>query len=133
MPVKIKRIRRKRKVRSWRPFATFSRPTNLSLAIGAVLVLVALGLIFFGSAKRVYIQWREERSLRLASRLLHQQKFDEASRVAQQVLQLNPDSLPAFDILAEAAEKQNPSESLPSFYTFAETAEKQNRDAAIAW
>ena len=68
-----------------------------------------------------------------ATTLLQEQKFNEATRVAQEVLQIDPDSLAAFYILAEAAEKQSDTESLPAFYTLAETAEKQNRDAAIAW
>jgi Tfp pilus assembly protein PilF len=133
MPKRIKRVRRKRKERSWQRFEKLSRPTNLTLLIGAVVFLFVLGLIFFGSGKKLYNDWRENRALALATRLLHEQKFSEASRVAQQVLQVNPDSLPAFYILADAAEKQNQSESLPAFYTLAEAAEKQNRDAAIAW
>lgn len=133
MPAKIKRIRRKRKERSRRHFAQLARPLHLALISGGIVILIAIGLIFFGSARRIYYEWREERLLRQAGALLREQKFDEASRVAQQALQLDPNSLPAFYILAEAAEKQNQSDPLPAFYTLAETAEKQNRDAAIAW
>ena len=133
MLAKVKRVRRKRKERSRRHFAQLTRPLHLALISGGVVILVVLCLIFFGSARRIYNEWREERLLRQAGALLREQKFDEASRVAQQALQLDRNSLPAFYILAEAAEKQNQSDSLPAFYTLAETAEKQNRDAAIAW
>src|ERR1700736_3938079 len=133
MPAKVKRVRRKRTERSRRHFAQLTRPLHLALISGGVVILVVLCLIFFGSARKLYNDWRANRALALATRLLHEQKFDEASRVAQQALQLDSNSLPAFYILAEAAEKQNQSDSLPAFYTLAETAEKQNRDAAIAW
>ena len=133
MPVKIKRVRRKRKERSGRHFAQLTRPLHLAVISGGIVILVVFCLIFFGSARRIYNEWREERLLRQAGALLREQKFNEASRVAQQALQLDPNSLPAFYILAEAAEKENQSDSLPAFYTLAETAEKQNRDAAIAW
>jgi predicted Zn-dependent protease len=133
MPAKIKRIRRKRKETSGRHFALLTRPLHLVLISGGIIVLLALGLIFFGSARRIYYEWREERLLKQAGVLLREKKFDDASRVAQQALQLDPNSLPAFYILAEAAEKQNQTDSLPAFYTLAETAEKQNRDQAIAW
>lgn len=133
MPEKIKRVRRKRQVKPFPGFERLLRPTNLAIIIGAVVLLVALGLIFFTYGRRVYDEWREGRLLKLATTMLHEQKFNEATHAAQEVLQIDPDSLPAFYILAEAAEKQSDTESLPAFYTLAETAEKQNRDAAIAW
>lgn len=133
MAEKIKRVRRKRKVKPFHGFEKLLRPTNLAILIGSVVVVLALGLIFFTYGRRFYDEWREGRLLKMATTLLQEQKFNEASRVAQQVLQIDPNSLPAFYILAEAAEKQSDADSLPTFYTLAETAEKQNRDAAIAW
>jgi hypothetical protein len=105
----------------------------LAIIIGSIVFLTALGLIFFTYGSKVYNDWREGRLLKLATTLLHEQKFNEATKIAGEVIALDPDSLPAFYILAEAAEKQSDSDSLPTFYTLAETAEKQNRDAAIAW
>jgi predicted Zn-dependent protease len=133
MPEKIKRVRRKRQVKPFHGFEKLLRPTNLAIIIGAIVLLIALGLIFFTYGRRVYDEWREGRLLKQATTMLHDQKFNDATRAAEEVLQIDPDSLPAFYILAEAAEKQSDSESLPAFYTLAETAEKQNRDAAIAW
>ena len=133
MPEKIKRVRRKRKVKPFHGFEKLLRPTNLAILIGSVVVVLALGLVLFTYGRRFYNEWHEGRLLKSAQTLLQEQKFNEATRVAQQVLQIDPDSLPAFYILAEAAEKQSDADSLPTFYTLAETAEKQNRDAAIAW
>lgn len=133
MSEKVKRVRRKRKIKSFHGFEKLLRPTSLAILIGSFVLIIAVGLIFFTYGRRVYDDWQEGRLLKLATAMLHEQKFNEATRVAQQVLQIDPDSLPAFYILAEAAEKQSDADSLPAFYTLAETAEKQNRDAAIAW
>lgn len=133
MPGKIKRIKRKRQPKPFHGFEKLLRPANLAIIIGSLVLLIAIGLIFFTYGRRVYDEWREGRLLKTAATLLQEQKFNEATRVAQEVLQIDPDSLAAFYVLAEAAEKQSDTESLPAFYTLAETAEKQNRDAAIAW
>jgi predicted Zn-dependent protease len=133
MPEKITRVRRQRKIKPFHGLERLLRPATLAILIGSLVFVIALGLIFFTYGSRVYNDWREGRLLNLATKLLREQKFDEATRVAEDVLNIDPDSLPAFYILAEAAEKQSDADSLPTFYTLAETAEKQNRDAAIAW
>jgi hypothetical protein len=132
MPEKTTRVRRQRKIKPFHGFEKLLRPVTLAILIGSLVFLIALGLIFFTYGSRVYNDWREARLLNLATKLLREQKFNEATRVAEDVVNIDPDSLPAFYILAEAAEKQS-DDSLPTFYTLAETAEKQNRDAAIAW
>jgi predicted Zn-dependent protease len=133
MQGKTKRVRRKRKIRSFHGFEKLLRPVNLAILIGALALLVALGLVFFTYGKRVYDDWQEGRLLKMAAAMLHDRKYNEATRGALQVLKIHPDSLPAFYILAEAAEKQSDVNSLPAFYALAETSEKQNRDAAIRW
>jgi hypothetical protein len=133
MQEKIKRVRRQRKIKPLHGFEKLLRPVTLVILIGSLVFLIALGLIFFTYGSRAYNDWREGRLLKLATKLLHEQKFNEATRVAQDVVNIDPNSLPAFYILAEAAEKQNDPDSLPTFYTLAEAAEKQNHDAAIAW
>lgn len=133
MPDKTKRVRRKRKIRSLHGFGKLLRPANLALLIGTVVLVIAFGLVFFTYGKRVYEEWQEGRLLKIATAMLNDRKYHEATRVAQQVLKIDPDSLPAFYILAEAAEKQSDTDSLPAFYAPAETTEKQNRDAAIRW
>jgi thioredoxin-like negative regulator of GroEL len=133
MPEKITRVRRQRKIKPFHGFERLLRPTTLAILIGSLVFLIAMGLIFFTYGARVYSEWREGRLLKQATELLREQKFNEATQAAEKVLELDPDSLPAFYILAEAAEKQSDSDALPTFYTLTETAEKQNRDAAIAW
>jgi predicted Zn-dependent protease len=130
---KIKRVRRKRKIKAFHGFERLLRPANLAILIGSLVLLIVVGLIFFTYGRKVYGDWQQGRLLKLATNMLHEQKYNEATHVAEQILQIDPDSLPAFYILAEAAEKQSDTDSLPAFYTLAETAEKQNRDAAIAW
>src|SRR5207253_1820679 len=56
---------------------------------------------------KIYAGWREKRLLQHASALLQKQDLTGATTAAQKVLQLHPDSLPAFYILADATEKQN--------------------------
>ncbi len=133
MREKVKRVRRKRRVKAFHGFEKLLRPVNLAILIGALVLFIAFGLVFFTYGKRVYEDWQERRLLKRATTLLHDQKYSDASRVAQQVLQFDSDSLPAFYILAEAAEKQIDPDSLSTFYAPTEAAERQNRDAAIRW
>ena len=44
--------------------------------------------------------------------MLAQQDFDGAARAAQEIVQRRPDSLAAFQILAESSEKQNRPETV---------------------
>jgi len=124
MPDKITRVRRQRKIKPFHGFEQLLRPATLAILIGSLVFLIALGLIFFTYGARVYSDWREGHLLKLATKLLHEQKYNEATRVAQDVVNIDPDSLPAFYILAEAAEKQSDTDSLPTFYTLAEATEQ---------
>ena len=112
MPEKITRVRRQRKIKPFHGLERLLRPATLAILIGSLVFVIALGLIFFTYGSRAYNDWREGRLLNLATKLLREQKFDEATRVAEDVLNIDPDSLPAFYILAEAAEKQSDAESL---------------------
>ena len=68
---------------------------------------MVLGVICFTYVSKVFSGWREQQLLKHAGALLQQHDYNGATREAQRALDLHPDSLPAFYILAEATEQQN--------------------------
>jgi Tfp pilus assembly protein PilF len=101
----------------------FGRQTNKTASVGqtrsaralialAVIVGFALGLFVLTIGPKLVNTWRESRWLRQAEANLKQGNFDGANDAAQQALQINHDSLSAYQILAEATEKQNRAETV---------------------
>src|SRR5438105_13560227 len=78
----------------------------------AVIAGFVLGLLVFTIGPKLVNSWRESRWLRQAEANLKQGNFNGANDAAQQALQINHDSLPAYQILAEATEKQNRAETV---------------------
>src|SRR6266700_3049943 len=119
MAEKIRRVRRRGKVRLFSNLESFLRrqlwPARLALVIGASALAVALGIISLNYGSKLYRGWHETRLLHGAAAMLQEEKFTQATQNAREVLQLHPDSLPAFQILAEAAEKKEPSNDLYQF------------------
>jgi lipopolysaccharide biosynthesis regulator YciM len=87
-------------------------PVRIAICAGALIVGFGVGLFLLTYGPRAYSGWRETRLLKRASALLAQDNFDGATRAARDVLQNNPESVPAFYILAEASEKQNRPETV---------------------
>ncbi len=130
MAGKIKRVRRKRKSRSSRGtgfFSTFEghlSPLRMGILIGTTVLAFVLGTVFFGYASDLYNSWRQKRLLQRANMLLsegnlneamavaQQANLDEAMKIAKEALRIQPDSLPAFYVLAEAAEKRSLQETV---------------------
>jgi thioredoxin-like negative regulator of GroEL len=118
MAVKVVRVRRKRRVRSFRgddPFPHLRHqltPARFGLLAAALAVAVVLGVVLFSYGSRTYTRWHETRLLKRAGALLHQRNFPEAITTAREVLSLHHDSLPAYQILAEATEKENLEETV---------------------
>ena len=77
-----------------------------------VLLGFGVGLFAFSSARQIWNRWHENRLLNEASHLLDENKLAEAEGKAQQVLAIEPDSLPATRLLSEATEKQNRTETV---------------------
>jgi predicted Zn-dependent protease len=101
----FRRVRRKRRLQpGGSPFFT---STRVALSGGALIVGFLLGSFLLTYGPQSYSKWRERRLLKRASAMLAQQDFEEAMQAAQEVVQRRPDSLLAFQILAEASEKQN--------------------------
>jgi len=92
--------------------AAQTRSVRGGLIILAVIAGFALGLLVLTIGPKVVNAWRESRWLRQAEANLKQGNFNGANDGAQQALQINHDSLPAYQILAEATEKQNRAETV---------------------
>jgi thioredoxin-like negative regulator of GroEL len=78
----------------------------------ASAVAILLCVVSFNYGPKLYRDWQENRLVRRAASMLQEGKFTQAARTARDVVKLDPNSLPAFYILAEAAEKQNLEESI---------------------
>src|SRR6266550_4621212 len=88
-----------------------TRSVRGGLIVLAVIAGFALGLLVLTIGPKLVNTLRESRWLRQAEANLKQGNFNGANDAAQQALQINHDSLPAYQILAEATEKQNRAET----------------------
>ncbi len=113
MTEKVRRVRRKRRVRSlpgiesFRIFRHRISPERLAVLVAGVAVGIVLATVCFTYGSRFYSNWRENRLLRHAQILLQQGDYSGAETEAHAALQFHTDSLPAFYVLAEATEAQN--------------------------
>src|SRR5436853_2813868 len=89
-----------------------TRSVRGGLIILAVIAGFALGLLVLTIGPKVVNTWRESRWLRQAEANLKQGNFNGANDAARQAVQINHDSLSAYQILAEATEKQNRAETV---------------------
>jgi lipopolysaccharide biosynthesis regulator YciM len=115
MAERVTKVRRRRKIRSFANLGDLGEKFQpRQLAVLVAIIILGSGLCFLGLnyGTRVYRNWRESRLLRTASEMLSHDDFDGATRLAQQALELDRDSLPAFQILAEATEKQSKVETV---------------------
>jgi hypothetical protein len=118
MAVKVVRVRRKRRVRSWPGVDSFLilrhhlMPARIAIVIAATALAVVLGIVFVTYGSKAFTTWRETRLLNRATVMLRKNDFAAASDAAREVLKLHHDSLRAYEILAEASEKQNLEETV---------------------
>ena len=110
MPPHGRRIRRRRRER--RADSVRFSPARITVGVAALLVGFALGMVLLTYGPRAYSGWREGRLLKRASTMLAQENFEGAIQAAREIVQRHPDSLAAFQILAEASEKQNQPETV---------------------
>jgi hypothetical protein len=101
------------------------RSVRGGLIVLAVMAGFALGLFVLTIGPKLVNTWRESRWLRQAEANLKQENFNGANDAAQQALRINHDSLSAYEILAEATERQNRAETV---VWRAEIARLQPRD-----
>src|SRR5438874_2366193 len=113
MPERIKRVRRRRRisafpgVESIRIFRRGISPERLAIFFAAIALAVVLGIFVFSYGSKFYAGWRERRLLQHANALLQTQDYTGARTAAEKVLQIHPDSLQAYKILADSTERQN--------------------------
>jgi len=91
-----------------------TRPSSVrgGLIVLAVIAGFALGLVVLTIGPKFVSAWQESRWLRRAETSLKQGNFSAAKEAAHQALELNRDSLSAYEILAETTEKQNRAETV---------------------
>lgn len=112
MADQVKRVRRKRRVRSTRRRSTNIFSARGAIYVGSLLAGFALGFLVLTYAPRAYRGWRESRLQKRAAALLAKSDFDGATRAAQEMLRIHPSSIAAFQVLADATEKQNRAETV---------------------
>ena len=116
MPGKIRDARHRRSGQIFPVVESFFQrqlwPVRLALLVAAFVVAILLGVAFFSYGSKLYRDWHQSRLLHRAASMLQEERFIEAAQTAREVMKLDPDSLPAYYILAEAAEKQNLEEAV---------------------
>jgi predicted Zn-dependent protease len=116
MAEKIRRTKQRRSPQLFPYLKSFLQrqrwPARLAFLIAASALAIFLAIIFLAYGSSVYSGWHERRLLHRAASMLQQERFKEAAQIAQEIVKLHPESLPAFYILAEAAEKQNLEETV---------------------
>ena len=85
---------------------------RIAISAAALVLGFVAGLFLLSYGPEAYSNWSEGRLVRRASALLAGQDLDGAVRMAQEIVQRHPNSLAAFQILAEASEKQNRPETV---------------------
>ncbi|HEV3409574.1 MAG TPA: hypothetical protein VG095_04735, partial [Chthoniobacterales bacterium] len=110
MATQVKRVRRKRRHSHRRRHQLFTGHT--AVYVGAALFGLLLGFLVLNYGPRTWRAWRESRLLRQANELLQKQDLEGATKAAQDMLRIEPDSLAAFHILADATERQNRPETV---------------------
>jgi predicted Zn-dependent protease len=87
-------------------------PARPAIVIAASAATVLLGIASFSYGSKLYRDWHQRRLLHRAASLLQEEKLDQAAQNARKVLTVDPNSVPAYYILAEAAERQNLEEAV---------------------
>ena len=91
---------------------THSSSVRGGLIVLALIAGFGLGFLVLTIGPKLVSAWQESRWLRKAETNLKQANFSAANEAARQALQINRDSLSAYEILAEATEKQNRAETV---------------------
>src|SRR5438270_8524509 len=118
MPEKTKRVRRRRSrsplpgVESFSNFRLQLPLVRVAVYVGVAAIAILLIVLFGTYGSKLYSGWRESRLLQRANTALQKKDFATADRLARGVLDTHQDSLPAFQILAEATEKQSSEETV---------------------
>lgn len=105
-----KRVRRKRRHKTVP--SRHSRVRRLLVLSLLVTIGFFIGLFGFSSVHKGWNRWRESRLLKQADDFLQHDNSDAAEQAGRKVIALDPNSVDASRILAEATERQNRSETV---------------------
>ena len=109
----VRRVRRKRRVQSARPGGRRGvTKTSIAIYAGSLATGFFLAFLFLTYVPRAYSTWRESRLVAKANELMQKNDLDGATLAAQQMLEVRPNSVAAFHILADASEKQHRPETV---------------------
>lgn len=110
MADQVRRVRRKRRHHHRRRGEFFTG--RMAAYIGAAAFGLVVGLLFLNYGPRTYRGWRESRLLKHGTELLQKNDLEGATKAAREMLSIQPDSVSAFQILADATERQNQPETV---------------------
>ena len=78
-----------------------------------VVVVCFLVLLGVGTARHVYLGWKERQLIRAARYYLNENNSQALRRILDEVLQINPNNLEAFRVSAQALLKEGNSKAMP--------------------
>jgi predicted Zn-dependent protease len=87
-------------------------PTRFALVAAGSAIAMLLCALLLSYGLKLYENWHQTRLLQQAASMVQNGRFTEATQTAREFVAQHPDSLPALDILADAAEKQNLEEAI---------------------
>jgi predicted Zn-dependent protease len=87
-------------------------PARVAVILAVSASSFLLGALCFSYGSKLYHDWHQSRLVQRATALLQQGNLSEASHTAQELLQRDPNSLPALYLLAETAERENREEAV---------------------
>ena len=108
----VRRVRRRRRVQAGHGARRGVSATSIAIYAASLAVGFGLAFVLLTYAPRAYSTWRESRLVARANEMMQKEDLDGATQSAQQVLQIRPDSVAAFHILADATEKQSKPETV---------------------
>ncbi len=108
----VPHVRRKRRSRRRSKSRWGITPKRAVIFGAAVVVGFAIGGILLIYGPQAYNRWSESRLLKRATERFAKNDYAGAITAASEALQIQPQSLPAFRILAEATEKENRAETV---------------------
>ena len=112
MAKEVKRVRRRRRVQSAHGHRRGISTASIAIYVVSLATGFLLAYLFLTYAPRAYTTWRESRLIEQTDALMKKGDLDGAMLAAQQMLEIRPDSVAAFHVLADSTEKQNKPETV---------------------
>jgi lipopolysaccharide biosynthesis regulator YciM len=111
MSNEVRRVRRRKRVQSVYGRRRIS-PARVALYVASLAAGFLLAYLVLTYAPRAYSTWRESRLMKQAHESMEKGDLEAASQRAHEILQVRPNSVAAFHILADTTEKQHKPETV---------------------